>query len=148
MLIYCWPTACDVGPAVNQHLFNISCLLVMIINRTTCTMWPAWINQLDHHVNGSDTRHIHPMLNQCRVTIVDGGPTLTQHWVGDTRLQGRLYHWLSWQHCNWQQLNIDNVIIFIVTINNYRNRRKLDQYTMAIVLDKSLSLRTRLLEFK
>ena len=27
MLVRCWPTVCDAGPASNQHWFNTSCLL-------------------------------------------------------------------------------------------------------------------------
>ena len=27
------------------------------------------------------TRHIHPMLDQCWVDVVDGGPALVKHWV-------------------------------------------------------------------
>ena len=27
MLVQCWPTICDAGPASNQHWFNASCLL-------------------------------------------------------------------------------------------------------------------------
>ena len=27
MLVKCWPTICDAGPALNQHFFNVSCLL-------------------------------------------------------------------------------------------------------------------------
>ena len=27
------------------------------------------------------TRHIHPMLDRCWTDVVDGGPTLVQHWV-------------------------------------------------------------------
>ena len=27
------------------------------------------------------TRHIHPMLVQCCVSVADGGPTMYQHWV-------------------------------------------------------------------
>ena len=27
MMVQCWPTVCDAGPASNQHWFNASCLL-------------------------------------------------------------------------------------------------------------------------
>ena len=27
MLVQCWPTVCEAGPASNQHWFNASCLL-------------------------------------------------------------------------------------------------------------------------
>ena len=27
VLVQCWPTVCDAGPALNQHWFNASCLL-------------------------------------------------------------------------------------------------------------------------
>ena len=35
------------------------------------------------------TRGFHPMLFQCWASVVDGGPTLKQHWVNASCLLGR-----------------------------------------------------------
>ena len=52
-----------------------------------CKRWPNSKPPLDQP---QQTRHIDPMLEQCWADVVDGGPTLVQHWVDVLCLSGRL----------------------------------------------------------
>ena len=42
------------------------------------------------------TRHIDPLLDQCWANVVDGGPTLIQHWIGVSYLVDSIPIKLSW----------------------------------------------------
>ena len=84
MLIWCWPTVFDVGPALNQHCVNASCLLHGYILITQYIVHNDTFGGRDYYNNhlkreAQQIRDIKPMLGQCCPTVYDVGPTLTQH---------------------------------------------------------------------
>ena len=79
-----WANAYDVDPALSQRWVDVLHILRGIID---LAVGGAYVD-FDH----SDlltlfvsciytTRDIEPMLGQCWADVVDGGPTLTQHWL-------------------------------------------------------------------
>ena len=58
VLVSCWSTVRDAGPTLNQHCFNVSCLMV-------CQMRYE-----------EDPR----MLDYCWPKVTDCGPAFRQHW--------------------------------------------------------------------
>ena len=59
-----------------------------------------------HLIATQQTRDIHPILVECRSTVVDGGPTLNQYWVNSScflrkrrpiRRQGLRFVFTQWQ---------------------------------------------------
>ena len=54
-----------------------------------------WTTEIQ--VPSQQTRHIDPMLDQCLANVVDGGPTVIQHWVDVACLLGYDAVWTEWQ---------------------------------------------------
>ena len=65
-------------PTLNQHRFDVLCLLGL-------SWWATWCLL---HIFSSQTRDVEPMLGWCWPIIVDGGPTSTQHWLNASCLMG------------------------------------------------------------
>ena len=45
MLFQCWPAVYDIGPTLNQHLFNVSCLLGIAYNTCSIAIYYQWAVQ-------------------------------------------------------------------------------------------------------
>ena len=65
-------------PTLNQHRFNVLCLLGL-------SWWATWCLL---PIFSSQTRDVEPMLVWCWPIIVDAGPTSTQHWLDASCLMG------------------------------------------------------------
>ena len=62
MLVQCWPTVCNAGPASNQHWFNASCLLgLRSIARLSAYCWRQVQADTD------------PMSVKCWASVPDAG---------------------------------------------------------------------------
>ena len=72
--------AVDRGPGLSRHWVDVSCLLGIL--------WWATSPLIRVHSAVQQTLGIHTMLFQFRPTVLDPGPTLKQHWVNDSCLQG------------------------------------------------------------
>ena len=66
MLFQCWSSVADGGPKLNQHWFNVLCLLGD----------KHWFS-----VSSQQTRDSHPKLIQSWASVADNGPTFSRHWV-------------------------------------------------------------------
>ena len=73
-MLQCWP--------------NIDLVLVRVDDLITSTSLLFTRNRAYAHVPVQQTREINPMLVQCWASIVDGGPTLYQHWLDASCLLG------------------------------------------------------------
>ena len=60
---------CEALSEAAHHL--ILCTLTCITRHGKCTL----------SVHVQQTRNIHPMLDQCWASVVNGGQTLVQHWI-------------------------------------------------------------------
>ena len=69
MVYQYWTCVCETGPTLNQHWFNLLCLLL---------------------VNNPETRGADPMLSQGWSSVCDAGPTLKQHSFNTSNSQGKV----------------------------------------------------------
>ena len=72
---------------------------------------------LNSHIASQLTRDIEPILAQCWVDVVDGGPTLNQHWFNVSCLLGLWY-----QDCFYKTFidNLDDVYGYFTSYAHWR----------------------------